>query len=96
MEPRFWGRTMWKIIFIILSQARNHGNIEQCKNQLYIICSTLPCIACRRHATTAIEKNNVMSSNDLNFIYFFFIQLFNNLATDKEYMIDINKVSPLI
>ncbi|ANS71127.1 sulfhydryl oxidase [Pteropox virus] len=96
MEPRFWGRSMWTVIFIILSQAKVHKDVELCKKHLYVICTTLPCVVCRKHATKAIEKNNVMSSSDLNFIYYFFIRLFNNLATDERYKIDVTKVQPLV
>ncbi|AAM13521.1 CPXV076 protein [Cowpox virus] len=95
MNPKHWGRAVWTIIFIVLSQAGLDGNIEACKRKLYTIVSTLPCPACRRHATIAIEDNNVMSSDDLNYIYYFFIRLFNNLASDTKYAIDVSKVKPL-
>ncbi|WCB69422.1 Sulfhydryl oxidase [Monkeypox virus] len=95
MNPKHWGRAVWTIIFIVLSQAGLDGNIEACKRKLYTIVSTLPCPACRRHATIAIENNNVMSSDDLNYIYYFFIRLFNNLAFDSKYAIDVSKVKPL-
>lgn len=75
MNPKHWGRAVWTIIFIVLSQAGLDGNIEACKRKLYTIVSTLPCPACRRHATIAIEDNNVMSSDDLNYIYYFFYQI---------------------
>ncbi|UWT52541.1 Sulfhydryl oxidase, partial [Monkeypox virus] len=35
------------------------------------------------------------SSDDLNYIYYFFIRLFNNLAFDPKYAIDVSKVKPL-
>ncbi|ADZ24075.1 S-S bond formation pathway protein [Cowpox virus] len=95
MNPKHWGRAVWTIIFIVLSQAGLDGNIEACKRKLYTIVSTLPCPACRRHATIAIEDNNVMSSDDLNYIYYFFIRLFNNLVSDPKYAIDVSKVKPL-
>ncbi|AAL40516.1 sulfhydryl oxidase [Monkeypox virus] len=95
MNPKHWGRAIWTIIFIVLSQAGLDGNIEACKRKIYTIVSTLPCPACRRHATIAIEDNNVMSSDDLNYIYYFFIRLFNNLAFDPKYAIDVSKVKPL-
>ncbi|AXN74857.1 sulfhydryl oxidase [Akhmeta virus] len=96
MNPKHWGRAVWTIIFIVLSQAGLDGDIESCKRKLYTIVSTLPCPACRRHATIAIEGNNIMSSNDLNYIYYFFIRLFNNLASDPKYLIDVSKVKPLL
>ncbi|AAF17917.1 gp035R [Rabbit fibroma virus] len=96
MNPKYWGRAIWTVIFIILSKAKASGNIELCKQHLYTIVETLPCPLCRLHAKKAIQENNVMSSDDLNYIYFFFISLFNNLASDPVYKIDLNKVSPLI
>ncbi|AYN60973.1 ERV/ALR-like protein [Orf virus] len=96
MEPRFWGRAMWAVIFIVLRRFEEHRDLERCKRQLYVICSTLPCIACRRHATAAMEKNNVLSSEDPNYVLFFFIKLFNNLAFDDRYKIDPAKVRPLV
>ncbi|WZD66020.1 putative IMV redox protein [Bovine papular stomatitis virus] len=96
MEPRFWGRAIWTVIFIVLHRFEEHRDLELCKRQLYVICSTLPCIACRRHATAAMEKNNVLSSDDPNFVLFFFISLFNNLAFDDRFKIDPSKVRPLV
>lgn len=95
MEPRHWGRSMWAVIFLVITMAKSDGNIELCKKRLYVICSTLPCVACRTHALDAIRDNNVLSSNDLNYIYFFFISLFNNLARDKTYTIDTSKIIAL-
>ncbi|AGU99718.1 M035R [Myxoma virus] len=96
MNPKYWGRAIWTVIFIILSKAKTSGDVESCKRQLYTIVETLPCPSCRLHAKKAMQDNNVMSSDDLNYIYFFFISLFNNLASDPAYKIDLNKVSPLI
>ncbi len=96
MEPRHWGRAIWTVIFIVLSRAAKDGDVELCKKKLYTICETLPCPACRRHAKEAMSINNVMSSDDLNYIYYFFIRLFNNLASDPLYRIDLRKVKHLV
>ena len=37
----------------------------------------------------------MLSSSDLNYVYFFFIALFNNLARDPRYRVDVAKVRPL-
>ncbi|CCD83216.1 putative redox protein [Squirrelpox virus] len=95
MEPRHWGRAVWTVIFIVIALAELDGNLELCKRRLYIVCSTLPCVACRGHALEAVNANDVMSSDDLNYVYFFFMRLFNNLASDPRYRIDISKVRPL-
>ncbi|WOC29277.1 putative IMV redox protein [Equine parapoxvirus] len=95
MEPRFWGRALWTVIFILLRRFEEHGSLERCKRELYVVCSTLPCVACRRHALAAISGNNVMSSEDPNFVLFFFVSLFNNLAFDDKFKIDVSKVRPL-
>ncbi|AAR07397.1 40R [Yaba monkey tumor virus] len=94
MQPKHWGRALWTVIFILISQGKNQ-NIEICKRKIYTVIDNLPCPSCKIHAKEAIDKNNVMSSTDLNYIYFFFISLFNNLASDSAYKIDINKVLPL-
>lgn len=86
---------MWAVIFIAITAAARDGNLEACKRKLYIICSNLPCLECRTHALDAIERNNIMSSRDLNYVYFFFIHLFNNLAKDPRYRIDVSKVRAL-
>ncbi|QHR82580.1 sulfhydryl oxidase [Brazilian porcupinepox virus 1] len=95
MNPKHWGRALWTVIFIIISQTKINNNIELCKRKIYTIIDTLPCPNCRIHAKEALNENNVMSSNDINYIYFFFISLFNNLASDPLYKIDIKKVKPL-
>ncbi|APG58250.1 putative FAD-linked sulfhydryl oxidase E10 [BeAn 58058 virus] len=71
MNPKYWGRAVWTIIFIVLSQCKEIG-IEKCKERLYTIIDTLPCPSCRLHAKEAMQKNNIMSSNDINYLYFFF------------------------
>ncbi|AUL80476.1 sulfhydryl oxidase [Vaccinia virus] len=95
MNPKHWGRAVWTIIFIVLSHGGLDGNREACKRKLYTIVRTLPCPACRRHAPIAIEDNNVMCSDDLNYIFYFFIRLFNNLASDPKYANDVTNVKPL-
>nr|WGO62668.1 sulfhydryl oxidase [Wadden Sea poxvirus] len=94
MNPKHWGRAIWTVIFIIISKSSNN-DIETCKEKIYTIIDNLPCISCKLHAKKAITVNNIMSSNDLNYIYFFFIMLFNNLASDPKYKIDISKIKPL-
>ncbi|QDJ95067.1 FAD-linked sulfhydryl oxidase [Hypsugopox virus] len=96
MKPKHWGRAMWTVIFIIITKASKDGDIEQCKKNLYTIIDNLPCPACQTHAKKAMNDNNIMSSTDLNYIYYFFITLFNNLASDPVYKINIDKVKPLI
>ncbi|QHG62599.1 sulfhydryl oxidase [Cetacean poxvirus 1] len=96
MEPKHWGRSMWTIIFITISNTKYDRDVELCKKRLYHVISALPCTVCRQHAKEAMEENNVMSSVDLNYIYYFFIKLFNNLVTDERYMIDLTKVCPLV
>lgn len=86
---------MWIVIFLVIARAARDGDLERCKRQLYVICSTLPCVACRAHALEAMERNNVMTSASLDYIYFFFIHLFNNLASDPRYRIDVAKVRAL-
>lgn len=86
---------MWAVIFIVITMAGLDGDLEACKRKLYVICSNLPCIECREHALEAIEQNNVMSSNNLDYVYFFFINLFNSLAQDPRYRIDVSKVRAL-
>ncbi|AVI09536.1 sulfhydryl oxidase [Sheeppox virus] len=95
MNPKHWGRAIWTVIFIVITKTKTHKNLELCKKHIYTIVETLPCPMCRIHAIREIEKNNVMSSDDLNYIYFFFITLFNNLASDEKYKINLNKVLPL-
>lgn len=86
---------MWAVIFITITLAARSGDLEACKRKLYVLCSNLPCVECRVHALEAMERNNIMSSRDLNYIYFFFIRLFNNLARDPRYRIDVTKVRAL-
>ncbi|ATI20982.1 sulfhydryl oxidase [Western grey kangaroopox virus] len=93
MDPKYWGRSFWLMIFIIIVRFRD--KIEVCKRHLYVICSTLPCIECREHALEAIAANDVMSSGDINYIYYFFISLFNNLARDPRFAIDAARVELL-
>ncbi|CAE52635.1 redox protein E10R orthologue [Fowlpox virus isolate HP-438/Munich] len=94
MDPRYWGRSFWIVIFIIITKFKH--DIETCKRHLYNICKALPCAECKDHALQAIQKNNIMSSNDINYIYFFFISLYNNLVFNPERCIDIKKVKKLI
>ncbi|AUI80610.1 IMv redox protein [White-tailed deer poxvirus] len=95
MKPKYWGRAIWSVIFIVISQTKNTGDIESCKRKLYTIIETLPCPTCRIHAKEEIQKHNIMSTNDLNYIYYFFISLFNNLASDPKYKINLSEVKPL-
>ena len=95
MEPRHWGRSLWCVIFLVLEQAARDGDLERAKRRLFLICNTLPCVACRAHALEALQENNVLSSSDLNYVYFFFIALFNNLARDPRYRVDVANVRPL-
>lgn len=94
MNPKYWGSSFWLALFIIITKFKN--DIETCKYHLYIVCKSLPCLECRDHALLSIHKNNIMSSNDINYIYFFFIALYNNLASKPENKIDIDKIERLL
>ncbi|QQG31527.1 sulfhydryl oxidase [Swinepox virus] len=95
MNPKYWGRAIWTVIFIIITQTKQTRDVEGCKRKLYTIIDTLPCPTCRIHAKEELTKHNIMSSNDINYIYYFFIRLFNNLASDPKYKIQLDKVAPL-
>nr|CAA11288.1 fpE10R, orthologue of vaccinia E10R [Fowlpox virus] len=94
MDPRYWGRSFGIVIFIIITKFKH--DIETCKRHLYNICKALPRAECKDHALQAIQKNNIMSSNDINYIYSSFISLYNNLVFNPERCIDIKKVKKLI
>ncbi|ALA62441.1 IMV redox protein [Turkeypox virus] len=93
MDPKYWGSSFWLVIFIIITKFKH--DIETCKRHLYNVCKALPCIECKQHALEAINNNNIMSSNDINHIYFFFINLYNNLAYNPSKKIDIKQVKKL-
>ncbi|UOX38854.1 sulfhydryl oxidase [Finch poxvirus] len=92
MDPKYWGSSFWLVIFIIITKFKD--DIEVCKRHLYNVCKALPCNECREHALVAINKNNIMSSTDINYIYFFFISLYNNLARPDK-TINIRKIKKL-
>ncbi|AYP74208.1 sulfhydryl oxidase [Fowlpox virus] len=94
MDPKYWGSSFWLVIFIIITKFKH--DVETCKRHLYNICKALPCHECREHALTAINKNNIMSSTDINYIYFFFISLYNNLVFRPERKIDVQKIKKLV
>lgn len=75
VNPSHFGRVLWKIIFEYVFTYINE--IEKVKAFIRLVCDILPCEKCKIHFEQIIIINNVMSSNNINYIIEFLIWVYN-------------------
>lgn len=72
---KFSGRLIWILMFETLYKFKD--NIEIIKKFYWNISEVLPCPKCKAHFKMIIINNNIMSSNDWNYIKEFTIWAYN-------------------
>ncbi|AVD69200.1 ORF081 [Saltwater crocodilepox virus] len=93
MDPRYWGRGFWTLIFALIYKYRH--DVEACKQRVRNVIELMPCFECREHALEAMTNNNVMSSKDVNYVFYFFVGLHNALERDgSPRVISLERVTP--
>lgn len=61
----------------------NKIDIEDFKKKLVILISSLPCNDCKNHCFLNMNNNKILESENIYFIFHFFIELRNNFYSNK-------------
>jgi hypothetical protein len=84
MNPKLFGRALWIIMFEYLYKYQD--NIEKIKYFYWLVGNIIPCKKCSLHFKQVLTLNNIMSTNDWNYIKEFTIWLYNTMHSEKIFL----------